>query len=442
MPDEDVPDEDVIYAFLMNPAAARVIAALGVTYVVSQFYRSSNAVIAPDLARDAGLSPEALGALTGAFFLAFAVAQIPVGVLLDRFGPRRTISALLGFAVIGSLVFAGAPSFAGMALGRALMGLGCAGVFMGAVVVGARWFPADRLATVSAVVLVVGGTGGLLSTTPLALVADAVGWRGAFVGMAAITAAVALLVLLAVRDAPPGHPFHTRKPEKLGAILRGVREVLVHRQLPFILVMSFVAYPVLATVITLWAGPYLHDVHGLDGVARGNVLLVMATAVIVGTACYGPLDRAFDTRKRVVVCAALAVVAILALLALIPRPALWQSVLLLTLLCLFGPYAVVVMAHGRSIFPEPIVGRAVTVVNFANFTGVAVMQMATGMIIGAFPAEDGTAPEAAYRLVFAFLAAALVVALMFYGRVDDAIPSRGIPAEGNGDGEGGQGAPR
>ncbi len=436
MPDEDVSDEDVIYAFLMNPAAARVIGALGLTYVVSQFYRSSNAVIAPELARDAGLTPEALGVLTGAFFLAFAIAQIPVGVLLDRFGPRRTISALLAFAVVGSLVFAGAQSFAGLALGRALMGLGCAGVFMGSVVVCARWFPADRLASVSAVVLVVGGTGGLLSTTPLALAADAAGWRGAFVGMAAITAAMAVLVLFVVRDAPPGHPYHTRKPETLRAVLRGVSEVLVHRQLPFILIMGFVAYPVLATVITLWAGPYLHDVHGLDGVARGNVLLAMATAAIVGTACYGPLDRAFDTRKRVVVCAALAMVAILALLALLPRPALWQAVLLLTLLGLFGPYAVVVMAHGRSMFPEPLVGRAVTVVNFASFTGVAVMQMVTGLIIGAFPATAGAAPEAAYRLVFAFLAAVVVVGLALYSRVDDAIPSHGIPAEGDRDGGG------
>ena len=153
----------------------------------------------------------------------------------------------------------------------------------------------------------------------------------------------------------------------------------------------------------------------------------MATAMIVGSLCYGPLDRLFDTRKRIVVGAALANVAVLGVLALTPGPALWQAVLLLALLGFVGPYAVMVMAHGRSIFPERLVGRAITVINTANFAGVAVMQMATGLIIGAFPATDGAVPEAAYRLVFACLAATVLLALAFYGRAADVRPSQGLP---------------
>ncbi len=153
----------------------------------------------------------------------------------------------------------------------------------------------------------------------------------------------------------------------------------------------------------------------------------MATAMIVGSLCYGPLDRLFDTRKRIVVGAALANVAVLGVLALTPGPALWQAVPLLALLGFAGPYAVVVMAHGRSIFPERLVGGAITVINTAKFAGVAVMQMATGLIIGAFPATDGAAREAAYCLVFARLAATVLLALAFYGRAADVRPSQGLP---------------
>ena len=158
------------------------------------------------------------------------------------------------------------------------------------------------------------------------------------------------------------------------------------------------------------------------------MLLVAAVAMIVGTLCYGPLDRVFDTRKRIVVCGALITVAVLAALALAPALALWQAAALLVALGGFGVYAMMIIAHGRAIFPERLVGRGLTVVNFANFIGGAVMQMAAGMIVGAFPAVDGAAPEAAYRLVFGFLAATIVLALVFYARAADAKPSEAAPA--------------
>ena len=114
-------------------------------------------------------------------------------------------------------------------------------------------------------------------------------------------------------------------------------------------------------------------------------------------------------------------------LALVPAPPLWLAVTLLTLLGFVGSFSIMVMSHGRACFPERLVGRAVTLVNFANFTGVAVMQYAAGAIVGAFPTVDGTAPEAAYRAAFGFLAATVVAALCVYARVADARPSQDQP---------------
>lgn len=413
-------------------ARLRVVAVLCTAYVLSQFFRSSNAVIAPDLTRELGLSPEVLGALTGAFFLVFSLSQVPVGVALDRFGPRRVISTLLVFAAIGSLAFAGAESAAGLAVGRMLMGLGCASVLMGSLVACARWFPADRLTTLSALILAVGGAGNLLSTTPLAFAAGEIGWRGAFVAMAAATICVALMVFLVVRDAPPGHAFGSRRRETLGAALAGVREAIAVPALRRIIVMAFAANPLLATVVTLWGGPYLHDIHGLDGVARGNVLLAMGSAMIVGTLCYGPLDRLLDSRKGVAVGGALATAAVLGTLAVLAGPPLWLVTALFCLLGFVGPFTVVLVVHARSMFPERLVGRVITLVNFAGFIGVALAQIASGAIIGAFPAEAGVPPEIAYRSVFGVLAGGVVAALVIYLPVPDARPSHGIPGEPGG----------
>ncbi len=389
------------------------------------FYRGSTAVIAPDLMRDLRLSPESIGVLTGAFFLAFAVMQIPCGLLFDRFGPRRTVPSLLTLAAIGSLVFASAQGMAGLTAGRVLMGLGSAGVLMGSLVVAARWFPLDRYALIASLLIATGGTGNLLATAPLAAAVEAIGWRGAFVGAAVVTGLLCLLGYAAVRDAPPGHPYHERESVSFGEVLRGMREVLANRQLPFIFAANFVTYASVMTVIGLWGGPYLHDVYGLDGVGRGKVLLLMATAVIAGALVYGPLDRLFDTRKFVILGGGGAKLVVLSVLALTPGLELWQVTSLFMLLGVFGGYGVVIMAHGRAIFPERLMGRGITTLNVAVMTGVATMQVATGAIIGAFtPSPGSPAPVEAYRLTFGFLVLVELFALAIYSRVNDAKPSR------------------
>jgi MFS family permease len=174
--------------------AYRIYVVLCAGFLASQFYRVSNAVIAPELMRGLEISAEAMGIITGVYFLAFAVAQLPIGVLLDRFGPRQTMAGLFLLAVAGSVTFATASGFAGLVLGRGLMGIGCAAGLMGSLVAIARWFPPARFAFLSSLLFTLGGAGLLLATTPLAVVSAAVGWRGAFWLMAAVTAALAMLL--------------------------------------------------------------------------------------------------------------------------------------------------------------------------------------------------------------------------------------------------------
>ncbi|MFP6776768.1 MAG: MFS transporter, partial [Alphaproteobacteria bacterium] len=126
---------------------ATIVAVIGVAYVMSQFFRMSNGVIAKELSAEFSLSAEALGGLTGIFFVSFAAAQIPLGMLFDRFGVRRTLPVILAFAVAGAVIYGVAGGFSSLIAGRLMMGLGVSGVLVGALFVFGRWVPAERYAT-------------------------------------------------------------------------------------------------------------------------------------------------------------------------------------------------------------------------------------------------------------------------------------------------------
>ena len=401
---------------------APMIVALGCAYVVAHFYRVSTGVIAPDLVTEVGLSAEALGALSSAFFFAFAFAQIPVGVLLDRFGPRLVVPGVTVFAIIGSLIFALSHEALGLAVGRAFMGAGTAAVLMGTLVIGSRWFPPDRFGAVASSFVALGTVGALLATTPLAFASDLLGWRGAFFAMAVLTLVAGILVWFTVRDAPPGHAYFSRRPEDLRAVWLGLGEVIRNRRLPYIIAINSVTYGSTLTIVALWGGPYLTNVHGLDGVGRGNVLLLATIGQVVGHLAFGRMDRWLDTRKWLIVGGAVCFILVFLALALVPQLALWQVAALFTLMGLVSSYSSMITTHGRTIFPDRLVGRGMTTNNMSVFLGAALLQWLSGLVIGA-ALDAGLSQSEAFRVMFGFLAVLLAIGVSIYSRVDDAKPS-------------------
>ncbi len=406
-----------------------IFAALVGTYIASQFYRASLTVIAPDLMRDLALSAESIGGIAGLFFLVFGLVQLPVGVLLDRFGPRNVMPVLFLIAVLGALVFAAAESGLGLAAGRSLLGLGCAAGLMGAMVVFGRWFPREKFATMGGVLMGVSSIGVLLAATPLAWASATIGWREAFVISAVVTVLLAGLLYLVVRDAPPDMAAAARVKESPREILAGIGTVMKNRLLWRIVAMQLTIYPSVMTVATLWAGPYLNDVHGLDTEQRGDALNVLYGALVVSPLLFGPLDRVFDTRKWVVIGSAVALTVILLTFALWPQPALWQALVLLLLLGLASAGSLVLHAHARSALPERLIGRGMTLQNTASIGGIFLWQAATGFIIGAFDAPDGVVPEIAYRAAFGFLGGMLLLSLSIYAWADDVKPGHVAAAD-------------
>lgn len=387
------------------------LAVLGAAYILSQFYRSFLAVLVPALKADIGASETMLSTAAGAFFVVFALSQFGVGVALDRYGPRRTASTLLLLAGGGgAILFALATQPFMIVIAMGLLGLGCAPVLMATAFLFVRRFDAARLALLMSVFVGVGSAGNVVGTTPLALAAEAYGWRQVMGGLAGVTIATAILAFFVVRDPP------RLSGSSASDGLMGTLRLLKIKALWPVLIMAAVVYSPAANIRGLWAGPYLAERFNADAVTIGNVTLAMAIAMVVGSILYGPLDTLFRTRKWVVFGGNLIVLAAIVPLIVMQDMPILTIAALFVAIGLFGAGYGVVMAHGRAFVPEELTGRGVTLINFFSIGGAGVCQWLSGGIASVAPTEIR------YETVFGFYVLALGAGLLIYLFSRDARP--------------------
>jgi predicted MFS family arabinose efflux permease len=403
--------------------AQLMLAVMIVLAILSQFFRSSNGVIAPELMHDLHINAEELGITSSTFFIIFAVLQIPIGVFFDRFGVRRVLPAMLLIAVAGAWVFALAPSLAFLIAARFLIGFGFAGLMVGSLVVLARWHSPARFTGAMTLLFAAANAGSLLATLPLAAATEWVGWRTTFFGLGLLTAALALVFYLVVRDEPPGEVRPRHRPVSLTESMRGLLEVARLPGLATILPLVSIAYASTITVLGLWGGPYLHDIYGLEGVARGNALSIMAMAMIAGTLAYGPLYQRLGTFRGVVLGGGAVTAGLFFVMAPLVEAPLATSLAVLIALCFVGAYSLVVMAHGLALVPPSLAGRGTTTLNASLMGGAAVLQGVTGGIIGTVSAWFGTA-SSGYSALFLFLGVLTLLAVVIYRRAPEVAPGR------------------
>lgn len=395
---------------------------LALITIVSQFFRSSLGVIAPELIRDLSLSPQTLGLAGGIFFFALGCSQIPVGMSFDRIGPRMTFAWVSVFALAGAFWTSRAETASELIAGRFLIGFGSGASFMSCVMLLMRWYPSERMGTMYGRVFAASQIGNLMAATPMAWMSEAVGWRAVFGGSAIVVLVVGALFVWMVRDQPPGQTPIRSHGESLLQTLAGFGKVLRVPGYLKVIAIHMVAYSTTATLLGLWAGPYLHDVHGMDGVARGNVLLAMSCAQVAGMLWLVPLERRLNTRKGVIVGAASCVVAILLVLAAMPAPPAWLAIALLVLLCGVSTYSPIIIAHAANLVPPVLQGRGSATANIGQVTGSFLLPVATGAIAGLFEQTADGYPPTAYRLIFAFMACALATGISIYLRAKDLKP--------------------
>lgn len=377
-----------------------------IAYVLSQFYRSFLAVIAPELAQELALDPQALANMQAWWVAGFVLMQFPVGWALDVIGPRRTVSTLMLAAVAGAVLFANAHAAIVLDVAMALIGVGCASIYMGAIFVFGRVNPPEQFALLCSWLLGMGSAGNLLAASPLALAAETFGWRAAMLVIAGATVLSALSVLLFIRD--PGRLIAHRG----GGFFSGLAEILSLRAIWPLLPLTAISYAVILSERGLWAGPYFAEVFRLEPLSRGNALLIMAAAMSAGAMIYGPLDRVFGTRKWIVVTGTALSAAFLLTLSLADLH-LSAAIIVMAALGASAMTYGVLMAHGRSFFPDHLLGRGITAMNVLFLGGAGVLQPLSGAIMTS-QHNNGIAPAAAFSTLHLVFAGLLLAALAIY----------------------------
>lgn len=390
----------------MNRRAA-VFVLFTAAYFFSYFYRSANAVIAGDLSRELNLDAGELGLLTSLFFATFAAIQLPMGVWLDRWGSRWVTPSLMFIGALGSFTFGLAPNLTILAIGRALIGVGMAGVLMGSLKIFSQWFSLSRFATVSSSMVGIGAMGALAAASPLAWLNAEIGWRAVFLGGGVATALVAASIMLWTRNTPPGVEWTGGQ-----ASVGGFTTVFTDRRFWHMAPLSFFLAGVAMGFQGLWAGPYLFDVNGLDEIAAGNILLWMAIGLALGFLASGRLADRFGI-ARVTVSASIVFALTQFVLALHP-PLAWV-VMLYTLFGFTGAFNIMVVTQARQIFPLHMTGKAVTAINVFAIGGTFLLQWWMGLIVGLFPVDAaGAYPPQAYSAALLFTGVGTILTLLWY----------------------------
>jgi len=364
-----------------------------------------NAVISPDLLRDLALSPGSLGLLTGAYLVAFAALQLPVGMLLDRYGPRRVEPVLLVVASLGALAFAAADGLAGLVAARALIGAGCAACLMSPLKAIATWYPVERQSSLAGWMMVAGGSGALLATTPLEAALTVTSWRSVFVVLAAATFVVAAAIWLRVPDVPAN-------PRVVGLAVqwRGLSSVFAHPRFWWIVPVGALGIGSFFAIQGLWSVPWLIEVEGYTRAVAARHLFVMGVVMLAGYVALGVFAtrlarRGIHARHLFAAGYALNLLALAAILVRIPGTYFWWAA--------YGVGATVnVLAFtvlGEGLAAE-IAGRANTAVNLLMFGGSFAMQWGIGVIVDLARATLGLDTAAGLRLAFAIALALYVLA--------------------------------
>jgi MFS family permease len=366
-------------------------------HYVSWLLRSVNAMLAPQLVAQASLTPAQLGMLTSTYFLAFAAAQLPIGIALDRYGPRRVQFVLLLVAAVGTLAFAGGRDFAGLAIARALMGFGLGACFMSAIKALTTWLPAHKVPSVQGYLIAAGGLGAATATLPVRLALQHMSWQWLMIWLAAACIVVALMILFLAPTPPAAPP----RPFTCSALA----ETFTHPVFRETAMLVLLPHTVFFGVQGLWVARWLADVPRYGEQAIAWLLYLGMAAVIFGSIAVGMLTEWAARRGwRALDVAAVGILVFVLLQCAFAsgwRPAHQVLPVLFMLVgCVTGmEYSIVAQA-----MPPALTGRASTCLNLLIFVGAFVVQAGFGQVIGLWqPSPLGHYPAAAYQCAFALL---------------------------------------
>ncbi|MBU1340328.1 MAG: MFS transporter [Proteobacteria bacterium] len=364
---------------LFSLSAFRVFIPFAFGYFLSYLFRVVNAVIAPDLVADLQIDPSQLGLLTSTYFIAFASSQLPLGIFLDRFGPRIVEAFLLFFAGLGAFIFAKSQTLTGVIIGRAFIGFGVSACLMAAFKSYVIWFPEKLWPRINGFQMAAGGLGALFATTPVEWVLKLTDWRGLFLLLALMSCCIALGVFFLV---PENKAEKYRPLENFSEQVNGIKQVFTSQNFWRIAPLTTLSQAGYLSLQGLWAGPWLRDIAGMQRPQIATVLSCSAIAMIAGYIFLGffaeKLAQKGVTTLFTAVCGMGIFIGVQALIAFqVPL----NPTLLWILFGFFGTSGILSYAALTYHFPKTLSGRVTTGINLLVFIAAFIVQWAIGAII-------------------------------------------------------------
>lgn len=402
--------------FIRGAQAIRVFLCFASAYLLSYAFRSVNAVIAPALMEDVNLSNADLGLLSAAYFLSFAGLQLPLGIWLDKYGPRRTEAALLLFAAAGSAIFASSESLSGLWIGRALIGVGVSACLMASFKAYRQWFAPERQSQLASWMLVAGTTGALASTIPVSAAVPLIGWRGVFWTMSGMIIAAAAAIFFLLGKVEAEHARHTSASAGSAVSVGGYAQIFGNPYFRRMALLAAVNHGSFIALQTLWAGPWMTTVLQMSERQTAEILFVFNLCLLLAylsLSWWAPRhvsqdgSRGLPVQRVIAIGLASTIIVQLGML-LIAQPWTW---VLWILLGIFITVTTLMQTSVSLSFPTALAGRANSAFNLSVFAGAFTAQWGLGLLIDVFGAH-GASPSGAMRMAFGLCVALQALALL------------------------------
>ena len=386
---------------------------LSFTYFISQFYRSSLGILSNEISIEYNLNSEQIGRLGGIFFLSFALVQIPIGILLDRFNAKSIIVGLLIVIYCGTLIFPVAMNYNTLLLARTLQGIGCAVCLMGPLVIISKLAPKNKFALYSGIVMGVGGLGGLVATYPFNFLIEIHGWRKSFL----LTSFLILLNIITIILCSKRIPL--KSANNISLNLQAFANIIKNRNFLYMLPMSVFGYSSFAFLLTLWGSKYLSIVQSYDSNFISISLMIMALSWTIGSISFGFLENKFKKKKVIILTSAVLLAFLIFILSFLEGVGKEIMLVIFLLIGFTGAFTLVLISHYRALFDAKIIGKVLTTANLFNFSGVFFVQWLIGFILYKLESYFELSSKTNFAIAFSCVPLFLIISCYFYMKTNE-----------------------
>ena len=377
-------------------------------FFISNLLRSITATLTPALSTEFNLSAANLGLLAGGYFLGFSLMQIPTGMLLDRFGPKKVIGYLLIIALIGTISFAFAKSFAGLLISRIFIGVGVAACLMGPLTGYRVWFEEKYQQRANSWMLMVANFGFVASTLPVQILLPIIGWRSIFL----IIASLILISIILISILIPS--WETNRDEDQNSNLQNLSHIWKNKFFISLVPLAFFNYGGVQAIQTLWAGPWMLNVTGYDAIQSATGLFWINVTMLFSFLIWGYFlpklsSQGIDSMKIVKFTLPLSYIILFLIIIMGDKAGA-------TMFTLYILSSIVISLTQPAIalnFPTKLAGKSLTSFNVFLFSGTFFVQWIIGLIID-FSRNLGATITMSYQISFSIFLFLCILSYLFF----------------------------